>query len=225
MTSTIAWVKSMSDIATLLTMAKASAAAYETDPAKFYAAMSAIDMTVIQAITSPECQMFSVSWKGKPGLVIRGTQVVSHLSLPEIFDDLDTTAMRAGFGFVMRGAFAPLEKLIPQVQTKPSFITGHSLGGQRAHLASFFFPLAQVFSFGAPKAGDSRFWAANTVPTRVVREHDFAPCWPFERFEQPHDPMLWLHEGKLSSTISRPGLNLSVEDHDVDKYVADLSTL
>jgi len=110
-------------------------------------------------------------------------------------------------------------------------VTGHSMGGVDATLSgSIAYALGiypEVWTYGAPKPGDADFCAAigGMNLTRIVRERDFAPTHSLVGdFAQPGEAQ-WLHAGTVTAVRERPGVNERIEDHWIEKYIADLEAL
>lgn len=218
-------------VADLLAFAKLSSAAYMVDDK---AMVTSLGMGWIGQVATNQCQATVCTWGGYSIIAIRGTQVTTNLSIPELFDDVAGDVIRLPGGYrVHLGFWMPLTDLWPQINAilphdGQPLIVGHSLGGVRAHLAKFIIPEAEVVSFGAPKGADDAFWksAYDSPPMRVVHEKDFAPAWPWDGpWTQPAD-LAWLHAGTFTLVPKRPGWNVSVEDHSIDTgYIAALAAL
>jgi hypothetical protein len=216
----------------MLALAKLSSAAYLDSDLN---AVEALGMKLIAQIGSAQCQATVATWGGFAVVGYQGTRVTANLSIPEILDDLDASVIQLPGGMrVHKGFFQPMADLWPQIaalmppQLQP-LITGHSLGGVRAHQAKYFCPTAEVVSLGAPKGGDDAFWQhcyPDYPPLRIVNEMDFAPSYPWDGpWTQPSGPA-WLHAGSIALVPSRPGFDLSVSDHSDDTgYIAALAAL
>lgn len=99
-----------------------------------------------------------------------------------------------GFDIAFKAIFDPLLKAlggiigVPNVNSKPLVITGHSLGGALAIPSAFAlhqngFPIAQVYTFGQPRVGNGAFKAEyNKVlgdrTYRLVYQEDIVPRVP-----------------------------------------------
>lgn len=174
----------------------------------------------------------SVRWL----LVLCGTRF-SDGNWHELWDDDDLLPQVLADGsHVMLGFYAGMRELcdwaLGVLKDVPSFeITGHSLGGARAHLTPLFIvpsAIKGITTFGSPKCADHAYWQRFTAPlVRVVHERDFAPGWPtISEYHQP-EPMMWLHNSALMGTTESvwPG-GFSVADHSIDKgYVPALNAL
>ena len=81
-------------------------------------------------------------------------------------------------------AWHKVEAILDEIQDKPLFLTGHSMGGALAMLAGCRLakagrsPIA-VYTYGAPRVGDPNFCAGYALPTyRVVNRLDLVPELP-----------------------------------------------
>jgi hypothetical protein len=89
-----------------------------------------------------------------------------------------------GFSTVLRRAWGRLEKILDEVQDKPLFLAGHSMGGALAvltacRLATMGRPPVATYTFGSPRIGDRAFCAGYKLPTyRVVNRMDLVPEMP-----------------------------------------------
>jgi hypothetical protein len=217
-------------VADLLMFAKLSSAAYMIDDK---AAVAALGMHWVGQVATAQCQATVCTWGGYAITALRGTQVTTNLSIPELFDDIDNDVLSlAGGARVHRGFWLPLAELWPQIDAimppGQPLVVGHSLGGVRAHLTKSILPEAEVVSFGAPKGADDAFWSAayGSPPLRVVHEADFAPGFPYDGpWTQPAD-LTWLHAGAVHLVPKRPGWCISAEDHYIDTgYIPAIEAL
>ena len=69
-----------------------------------------------------------------------------------------------GFSSVLRRTWGKVEKIVKEVQDRPLFLTGHSMGGALAvltgyRLAKLGCPPAATYTFGSPRVGDPVFCA------------------------------------------------------------------
>jgi hypothetical protein len=219
--------------ASLLTLARFSDAAYLTDAR---AAVEALGGTYVAQMGGDEgqCQALLLRWGGFAVVALQGTRVEQNISLPELWDDIDGmiaalpdgTRVHAGFWDPLAAVWPQIAAAVPEGQP---LLTGHSLGGVRAHLARALWPNAEVVSFGAPKGADDAFWQRhypNTPPSRIVYERDFAPGWPWDGPWTQPAAIDWLHDGKLVEAQTRPGIAISVSDHNIDTaYIPALVAL
>lgn len=216
--------------ADVLALAQLSNAAYLADARE---AVAALGMDYVSQVGNDSCSALIATWGGYAVVAIQGTRVLENASLPELYDDLNGCIVHLPEGRVHAGFWNPLVTIWPQIEAvmPPGhpLLTGHSLGGVRAHLAKSLWPLAQVVSFGAPKGADDAFWKVHypaQQPSRLVYEHDFAPAWPYEGpFTQPA-VIQWLDAGGVKPVQNRPGLAFSVSDHSIDRsYIPALQRL
>ena len=98
-------------------------------------------------------------------------------------DDYDGR-VHFGFSSVLKQTWPKLSTVLEQIDGRPLFVTGHSLGGALAVLAacrlakSVNTPVA-TYTFGAPRVGDPEFCAGYALPTyRVVYGLDVVPEMP-----------------------------------------------
>lgn len=89
-----------------------------------------------------------------------------------------------GFSYALQRAWHKVEAILDEIQDKPLFLTGHSMGGALAMLAGCRLakagrsPIA-VYTYGAPRVGDPNFCAGYALPTyRVVNRLDLVPELP-----------------------------------------------
>lgn len=175
-------------------------------------------------------------------IVWRGTEVTTHLSFSELFDDirLDKICLWSGYG-AAAGFWEPVTAIISQIlrlldPAKPIVIPGHSKGGSHAHVSRCFFPIeanVTVISFGAPACVTAGFGEEVYGPNllgllRVVAKKDFAPDWgKAVGWKHPCDKFLWLKEdGPIMFSGERPGLDDSLSNHSIEnEYYHDLSVL
>lgn len=222
----------------LLLFAKLSSFAYLVNEDELRRRVEAEGLSFICLLKSGDAHAFLCQQPGVPKtmLIFRGTPVVEHTSVKEIICDVDTDPTDLGIlGNTPSGPFEGTAAICAQVihlGYTPDYAGGHSLGGWRAEQSKLFFPHIEVYSYGAPMAGDLAFWQkvyGNQPPNRVVHEHDFAPEWPevnLHHWCQYPGSFFWLHNDLLVDAMTRPGLDVSVSDHDVDTgYVESLQKL
>ena len=96
-------------------------------------------------------------------------------------------------GRVHEGFARALQKVVDEVDSElqrlslPTFVTGHSLGGALATLASSRHPFVAAYTFGAPRVGDAEFWTTLRCPLhRVVNGRDLVPRLPPRRLGYVH---------------------------------------
>ncbi|WP_308638006.1 lipase family protein [Paenibacillus silvisoli] len=139
-----------------------------------------------------------------------------------------------GFAEVYMSARDQIFRLLDQVpKDKPLFVTGHSLGGALATLASLDIaanrkPAALLtYTFGAPRTGDPVFVRTYnaTVPItfRVQNEFDIVPHLPPLVYQSPKTDKTYyyLH---VKEEVKRSFRNGSVGgNHVISSYFADLA--
>jgi pimeloyl-ACP methyl ester carboxylesterase len=123
-------------------------------------------------------------------LAFRGTDPVTLPSwLADVVAKLVDRAeyngrVHQGFSSVLRRTWRTIETILHEVQDKPLFLTGHSMGGALSvlaacRLAKIGRPPAAVYTFGAPRVGDLTFCAGYGLPTyRIVNCLDIVPELP-----------------------------------------------
>jgi Lipase (class 3) len=103
-----------------------------------------------------------------------------------------------GFSSVLKRTWGKVEKVLQEVQDKPLFLTGHSMGGALAVLTACrlakrgCLPVA-TYTFGSPRIGDPTFCAGYQLPTyRVVNRLDLVPEMPLASVRRllPEKPRL-----------------------------------
>jgi hypothetical protein len=89
-----------------------------------------------------------------------------------------------GFSSVLKHTWGKVAQLIKQIDDKPLFLTGHSMGGALAvltacRLAKMGRAPVATYTYGSPRVGDHTFCAGYTLPTyRVVNRLDLVPEMP-----------------------------------------------
>lgn len=89
-----------------------------------------------------------------------------------------------GFSSSLRRAWKQFEPVLEEIEEKPLFLTGHSLGGALSvlaacRLANIGRPPVATYTFGAPRVGDRTFCAGYELPTyRIVNRLDLVPELP-----------------------------------------------
>lgn len=242
----------MTDPADLLLLASLSNLAYEDDVAKQNAGVEALGYRVVcpryensdhraflcRTITAAQLSPSAVQDNSRTILVLCGTRF-SDGNLPELRDDGEVFPYGEGHGAkVAYGFHKGLDALyawaLANAGGRLDVITGHSLGGARAHLAPIFVPkerLGSITSFGAPKAGNQLYWdsIADVNLTRVVHGLDAAVGWPALTLWGACQPQLmtWLvHGSAIAWTEAKWPGGLNPGDHAIeDGYAAALQAL
>lgn len=125
-------------------------------------------------------------------LAFRGTEQ----KIQDFLHDADTWPVPAfggsvlvhrGFKRALNSVWTQIERSLDRIDV-PVFYTGHSLGGALAVLAAARRPAAAVYTFGAPRVGDTRFvQKLQEVPIhRIVYGADIVACVPPEAFGFRH---------------------------------------
>jgi triacylglycerol lipase len=180
-------------------------------------------------LLGPSTQGFVTSREGAIFITFRGTE---PLYLRDWHSDLDYSRrpllldappQRKVPGLVHGGFASGVEEVMPQLLPALSkldagsmarvFVTGHSLGGALAVIAAAVLhfaqrvPIAGVYTYGQPRAGDSAFSGAydkalGPVTYRYVNDLDIVPHVPPERL--PWAPRLRLSRSVHSLVKLRP---------------------
>jgi pimeloyl-ACP methyl ester carboxylesterase len=97
-----------------------------------------------------------------------------------------TGRVHHGFNYALGRTWSKVEAILDEVEGKPLFLTGHSMGGALAVLAACRLakagrPAAATYTFGAPRVGDHHFCSGYDLPTyRLVNRLDLVPELPLE---------------------------------------------
>lgn len=206
-----------------LELAKAAAGAY--DPM----VPAANVLRIIEAETG--CAV--ISYTGSTLIVaFRGTRPL-HLS--DWWHDGDVWRQRLPIGCsVHHGFWSALEEVralvddvVARTPHQELLVTGHSLGGAMAAIyAVGRSDVAELYTFGQPRTGDSLFvnLLRSRVPTyyRVANDRDVVPHLPLD---YKHGGMLaWIdHEGIVTWPGDEPyhlDLFENVSDHEIEHYIS-----
>jgi len=116
-------------------------------------------------------------------------------------------------------------------------VEGHSLGGQRTHLAPLFVPVSRLDSAIAwepPKAANDTYYQtyapAIDRTITVLNGADPWAAWPWvgDRLVHPPGPILWLRNSGWSWTTRETwpgGAMLSASDHDIGQILLTVQRL
>lgn len=190
------------------------------------------------------CWCFIAKMKdGTQVLAIEGDEYISpNHNLAEIWENLsiyprylpDRNGDYSRGMYVQEGIFKPLADLWLDISQHLNYgtidnpgkiwVCGHSLGGARATLTSYFIPKhvrLRITTAGSPKCANKSFWEY-FIPSgdrsftieRLVTDEDFAPDWlPSLPYDQPAQSFFWLSNSNLEIVDSRDYLNISYDDH------------
>jgi triacylglycerol lipase len=104
--------------------------------------------------------------------------------------------VHTGFSSALKHSWDRVTRVLEAVGDRPLFVTGHSLGGALALLASCRLwklgrPAVATYTFGAPRVGDAAFCKSCMTPTyRVVNRLDLVPELPLASMRSllPREP-------------------------------------
>jgi hypothetical protein len=158
--------------------------------------------------------------------------------------DLDFKFVKTNYGKFHEGFLTTFEEMQPQIEKDlaqlkmPIFITGHSLGGALALVATIFLKdqeyLSAAYTYGCPKIGNEQF--ANCllkVPVyRIVHRADMVPSVPLwiMGYKSYGDLRYLSDDGKMcegsEAVFKRLGASLNplnffswIPDHSIDQYI------
>lgn len=129
----------------------------------------------------------SADFEGMLVLAFRGTQP----TIKDIFTDIKTDLVSApGGGRVHRGFLDAFQEVEPRIREAlerhkglPVYITGHSLGGALALVATRYFcsdSTGATYTYGCPRVADDTFFTPIKTPVyRIVNAADGVPKVPF----------------------------------------------
>ncbi len=192
-----------------------------------------------------DSQAYLIRWRDHAVLVFRGTQVSVEWSWTDIKTNLKQAMepwitggrVHRGYGRALLALWPALRPAIKDLDV-PLIVTGHSLGGVLATLASTLTD-GMAVSFGAPAAGDSTFANRLKNVTRVVYDGDIAPKYPRPWLGYRHggDYIQLNHDGTLAprrwhswfDTLFIPftseGVAWGVRHHSIARYVERLGKI
>ncbi len=218
-------------------MAKMSKLAYlpfENDDTELKTALSEADFELIKCFNKDGTQAFLAKRNADKMMILsfRGTQT-DGLTLETFFDVLtdlyatmhtDKNGVKTHKGFQM--AFQRVEtEILRQIQ-KPAdyglYITGHSLGGALALIATSAINsenLGACYTFGSPKVGNEEFDDKIKAPIyRVINSYDIVPFLPFTPLMSP---LLWL----IAIIISNNKIKVLIENFREYQHHGDMRFL
>lgn len=183
---------------------------------------------------------------GWPTITLSGTRV-SEGTLREhavdLFEDIDFTPTPTTGGMVAWGALSGLGEVFAWAMALFDAdvavrIEGHSLGGQRSHLAPLFVPLARldrIIAWEPPKAADDDYYAHHSAwfahSLTVINGADPWAAWPWTstKLQHPPGPLLWLKSDGGWSWTDRDGWPggeiLHASDHNTDQVMRIVQVL
>lgn len=188
-----------------------------------------------------DTQAYLIRWRDRATLVFRGTQVTEQWSWTDIKTNLKQRMVpwitggrvHRGYGKALLSVWPDIRPEIKKLDV-PLTMTGHSLGGVLATLASTLAE-GKTVTFGAPAVGDSLF-ASRLNLTRVVNNGDIAPKYPRPWLGYRHGGDYLQLNGSLKprqwdtwlDTLFVPftseGILLGVRRHSIKRYIERLET-
>lgn len=187
---------------------------------------------------------------GRFVLTICGTRASTGTSIQtftDLFEDVDFSSidLKEHPGRVAAGAHMGLDKLFTWAldlfnknnPTGSVHVEGHSLGGQRVHLACLYIPNERIGSLTAwepPKAADDAYYAtfasAFEKCMTVLHGQDPWAAWPWieETLKHPPGDLLWLHDGTYDWVTRESwigGSMLHSSDHDTNQVIQAVNKL
>jgi len=218
-------------------MAKMSKLAYlsfENDDTELKLALTEADFVLVKCFNQGGTQAFLAKRESDKMAVLsfRGTQT-EGLTLETFFDvftDLyaamhtDEAGIKTHKGFQI--AFQKVEVEILQqihgIENYGLYITGHSLGGALALIATSAINaenLGACYTFGSPKVGNEEFDDKIKVPIyRVINSYDVVPFLPFTRIMLP---LFWL----ISKKIKNDKVKILIENFKEYQHHGDMRFL
>jgi triacylglycerol lipase len=170
-----------------------SRAAYETNETKLRSDLANLDLAECRLIEDAETDTQALVGSTRQAIVIafRGTEPTK---LKDLLTDAELTMVSGPLGKVHEGFWESLEGIWDKLERaiasrqdgkRPIWFTGHSLGGALAQLAVARLikedrPAQGLYTYGAPRCGDTRFASqfnrlARQSSFRVVNEADIIP--------------------------------------------------
>ncbi len=165
----------------------------DKQPAK--SAMRKLGYTTHKFIENDGAQVHIVTNKDEVVVCFRGTE---PKEFSDIKADLNALPDRAfnGSGFVHNGfqtevnkVWVDIEKYLEdKTKNKNVFVTGHSLGGAMATVAtSRFAHVTALYTYGSPRTGSTKFVKSIKTPHfRHVNNNDLVTCVPFAMLGYRH---------------------------------------
>ncbi|MBU0466105.1 MAG: lipase family protein [Nanoarchaeota archaeon] len=215
-------------------MSKLAYLPFEDDDTELKTALSEAEFSLIETFNQDGTQAFLAKRDSDKMAILsfRGTQT-EGLNLETFFDvftDLyasmhtDEKGVKTHKGFQV--AFQKVEPAILQQIQKLSdyglYITGHSLGGALALIATSAINaenLGACYTFGSPKVGNEEFDDKIKAPIyRVINSYDVVPFLPFTRIMLP---LFWL----ISKKIKNDKVKILIENFKEYQHHGDMRFL
>lgn len=231
-------------------LAKFSQLAYnsfETDPTSLTQTLNSIGFSVIRLFNNQETQGFLAQSNEFAVLAFRGTEANK---IQDIKTDLNIRFKRKKGHKLHRGFYdayntvnADINNALDEL-TVPLYITGHSLGGALATIATQQIPdhrLAACYTFGSPRVGNDEFDQTIKTPVyRVQNSADIVTRLPLNIL------MRYVHVGDLrfltrkGALIRNPNMwrrfqmivvsilcnfKSPIQDHGIEHYISKLETI
>ena len=222
-------------------------AVYEPDQDRAFAAFELLGSRVLGRYCDTRHQAVAhIAADGVATLTISGSRVSEGSTsdtLGDLFEDVDFTPLAVADGVeVATGAHDGLGAVFTWAlglfgDTALIRVEGHSLGGQRTHLAPLWVTVERLHSMIAwapPKAANDAFYAAYpghfAKCTTPLHDRDPWAAWPWvsETLEHPPGALLWLRQDgwEVVTRDQWPGGDiLHASDHDPAGYLAAVRAL
>ena len=222
-------------------------AVYEDDDAAARAKFAALGSSVKGRFCNLKHQAIAhIDPQGRARITLSGSRVTTgplKYAAGDLFEDIDFSPTDVAGGKVAAGALDGLEEvfnwgLAILGQMDQIYVEGHSLGGQRAHLAPLFIAperLGGCIAWEPPKAADDAFYNTHAAcfakTLTVVHGRDPWAAWPWIEGtlrHPPAQPMIWLTEGGWKF-VDRDGWSggdiFDGSDHDTETVLAAVKAL
>ena len=224
----------------LAELARLSELAYE-QPEKVRRELHPRQVTFVEA---GDTQAILVEDSERRIVAFRGTQFLEDASWADIRANLRFRKAAWSKGKVHRGYRQAYLTIHPGLSAlvgkrpmkKPLVLTGHSLGGSLAVLASSVIDHDLCVTFGAPRVGNRNFAGSLSGLLRIVNHQDIAPKVPF-LLGYRHGGRAWrlTADGRLKPDrfgwksllipFTRKGILRGVLDHRIGEYRRKLTNL
>ena len=187
-------------------MSKLASLPFEKDDAELKTALAEANFVLIKWFNQQGTQAFLAKRESDKMVVLafRGTQI-EGLTLETFFDvftdlyatmHIDKNNVKTHKGFLL--AFQRVEvDILQEISSLADYglyITGHSLGGALALIATSVINsknLGACYTFGSPKVGNEEFDDKIKAPIyRIINSYDVVPFLPFTRSLRPI--LLWI---------------------------------